>query len=600
MFARSLQRIRVCSSVCIITLGVTSIFSTHASLARAPGNEPAPVFAARFRQPTALALTDDGTLLLVANLRTGTVSLVDTRQSRVVAESVIGQSCSDIVPLKNGRTFLAVDPRANELLLLTREGQSIQVVSRLRVSADPIRVAVLDGDHTCVVSSRWSRRVTFVTLEPAENPTALTESRRVDLPFGPRELLPIADGKLLLVADAFGGGLSVVDAVSGEILFVRSLPGHNIRGLARSPDGQSILITHQVLHRLGHTTFDDIHWGSLISNHVRTLRLDALVRPGSDVDILADSHLLDLGEVGRAAGDPGSIVCSKDGEFSVALEGVDEILINPRVDRSKHRVTVGRRPTAFLASPDGRLLYVANSLDDTIAVIARETRELLKTIPLGPRPEPTAIDRGERLFSDARVSLEGWMSCQSCHTDGHSNGLLSDTLGDGSFGAPKRIPSLFGVGSTGPWAWTGTIERLEDQLQKSIETTMRGRVTSPSQIDDLSAYIRSLTAPSSMRQEPADPAVVRGNDLFRTRKCATCHTPPAFTSPERYDVGLVDEVGNRKFNPPSLRGVAQRGSLLHDGRGRDIEDVLLRHRHPNESIFSPQEAADLAHYLKAL
>ena len=98
----------------------------------------------------------------------------------------------------------------------------------------------------------------------------------------------------------------------------------------------------------------------------------------------------------------------------------------------------------------------------------------LATISLGPRPEPTAADRGERLFYSAKLSHDGWMSCHSCHTDGHTNSLLSDTLGDGSYGAPKRVPSLLGVAATGPWTWTGSIARLEDQVRKSIATTMHG------------------------------------------------------------------------------------------------------------------------------
>ena len=52
----------------------------------------------------------------------------------------------------------------------------------------------------------------------------------------------------------------------------------------------------------------------------------------------------------------------------------------------------------------------------------------------------TAADRGERLFFDGRLSHDGWLSCQSCHTDGHTNNALADTLGDGSFGAAKRLP----------------------------------------------------------------------------------------------------------------------------------------------------------------
>ena len=95
---------------------------------------------------------------------------------------------------------------------------------------------------------------------------------------------------------------------------------------------------------------------------------------------------------------------------------------------------VGRRPTAVLPSPDGRWAYVADGLDDTVSVVEIATRPASATIAaLGPRPELTAVDRGERLFSSARLSHDGWMSCQSCHTDGHSNGLLSDTLGDGSY-----------------------------------------------------------------------------------------------------------------------------------------------------------------------
>ena len=54
-----------------------------------------------------------------------------------------------------------------------------------------------------------------------------------------------------------------------------------------------------------------------------------------------------------------------------------------------------------------------------------------------PAPEPDAVARGERLFHDARLSHDGWMSCHSCHVDGHTNGLVADTLGDGSYGAPN-------------------------------------------------------------------------------------------------------------------------------------------------------------------
>ena len=121
------------------------------------------------------------------------------------------------------------------------------------------------------------------------------------------------------------------------------------------------------------------------------------------------------------------------------------------------------------------------------------------------------------------------MSCHSCHTDGHTNNLLSDTLGDGSYGAPKRVPSLLGVAATGPWTWTGSIARLEDQIRKSIATTMHGTKPTDEQVADLTAYLSSLAPPSPEVTGigPVDaPAVARGREVFEARKCASCHVPP--------------------------------------------------------------------------
>jgi YVTN family beta-propeller protein len=287
--------------------------------------------------------------------------------------------------------------------------------------------------------------------------------------------------------------------------------------------------------------------------------------------------------------------------LSVALAGVHEVaLISDSTSYQAQRVSVGQGPSAVLPSPDGSHLYVADSFDDSISVVDINTAAKVWTISLGPRPELDAVDRGKRLFADARLSHDGWMSCQSCHTDGQSNGLSVDTLSDGGFGTPKRVSSLLGVGATGPWTWLGTTERLEDQVRKSIETTMRGKSPSAEQVEDLTAYLRSLPPPRPIPVEGADEAIERGRAVFRARRCAECHAPPEYTSEGTFDVGLVDEVGHRKFNPPSLRGVGDRAPYFHDGRAASLEDVFLRHRHPKESGWSHGEVEDLAAFLRTL
>ena len=70
-----------------------------------------PQSVARLRCPVALALADQGTLLLVANQRSGTVSLIDLKARRVAAEVPIGQTLTDLVAVsgKAKGEFLVTD-----------------------------------------------------------------------------------------------------------------------------------------------------------------------------------------------------------------------------------------------------------------------------------------------------------------------------------------------------------------------------------------------------------------------------------------------------------------------------------------------------------
>ena len=73
----------------------------------------------------------------------------------------------------------------------------------------------------------------------------------LELPFCPQELVSVADGPKLVVADAFGGRLAVVDTTHRSIERLRTLPAHNIRGMAFAPDGGSLVIAHQRLEPFG-------------------------------------------------------------------------------------------------------------------------------------------------------------------------------------------------------------------------------------------------------------------------------------------------------------------------------------------------------------
>jgi YVTN family beta-propeller protein len=543
----------------------------------------------------ALALADDSRWLFVANQRAGSISVLDTATLRPVAEVPVGRRLSALALSPDAHHLLALDEEAHHLVRFRRREQHLELLDRLPVAPAPVSLQITGDGARGFVASLWSRRVTVVDLaKPAVTKT-------LDLPFAPRLQLLVRDDTKLLVADAFGGRLAIVDVGRAEVEAVRSLPAHNIRGLAVSADGERLFVTHQVLNSLAQTTLDDVHWGNLLTNNLRSLSLTAVLAP--DAELLRDGRLHLLGDVGRAGGDPAGLAVAADGQMLIALAGVGEVLLGRESDAAWQRLAVGQRPTAVLRSPDGKQAYVANTFGDSISVVDVAKGKVRGEIALGPQPQPSAADRGEMLFHDARLAHDGWFSCHSCHTDGHTNGGLADTLGDDSYGAPKRVLSLRGVGDTGPWNWNGRMPDLEGLVRKSIVTTMRGRSPTEEQVQALTAYLRTLApAPSLARLRGAtdDTAERRGRAVFDSQGCATCHVPPTYTSRKTYGVGLTDEVGNRDFNPPSLRGVSQGGPYFHDGRAATLAEVFTRFRHQLKAELSERQLDELLAFLNGL
>jgi mono/diheme cytochrome c family protein len=544
---------------------------------------------ARLRRPIAVVPADGGRRLFVANRRAGSVSVLDVERGRVRAETVIGKLLADLTDAGDGR-LLAVEEAVGELIVLDCRRDLPAVVGRVRVGDSPVSVGVLAGARA-VVACLWPRQLVVVDLSAADRPRV---RERIALPFAPRAQLVLPGGAKVVIADAFGGRLAVVDAGRGVVESVRSLPGHNLRGLAVSADGKQLLLSQQVLAEETPTRADEVRWGNVITNGVRAIALEDVVKV--DADLLRHSHLYPLGEFRRGVADPAGLAVA-GGRVIVALAGTGEVAFGPERHGDWPRLAAGRRPTA-IAAAEGRA-FVADTFGDAVHVLDIAKREEIAAISLGAMPPLRAVERGELLFFDGRLSVEGWMSCHSCHSDGHTNGLRSDTLGDGSYGAPKRVPTLRGVGDTGPWTWNGSHARLEDQVRQSIRTTMHGQPTKQ-QVADLAAYLRTLAPPPARRGERADEAVRRGKAVFASRDCIRCHAPPAYTTPRTYEVGLEDEMGKSAFNPPSLRGVGHGVAFFHDGRATSLEEVFTRHRHQIPADMPRKELDDLLAFLNSL
>ena len=586
----ALSKSRLCASgFCLLMLSAAAGFAAN----------PSPL-----RRPIALELAEDGKTLYVANSRSGSLSVIDLNSARVVEEISLGKRLSDLVRVDGRPWFLATDEAAGELLLLQATGQNVKIRQRLPVSPYPVSVVVSPDQSRCYVTSIWSRRLSVIDL-PLENEYEAKITHVVDLPIAPRCQLLVRDGSKLIIADAFGGRLAVLDTQSLELIGIREFPGHNVRGLGVNNDGTMLLIAHQMLNELAHTVRNDVHWGLLMSNDLRWLKLDSVLDPKAD--LYGGAHMHPLGEAGSATGDPAGLTVAQDGTVVVALGGVGEVAVGQEKDFSLYRIRVGRRPTDVTINDAGTTAYVVNTFGESVSVIDLDEREAKGKIRLGDLPDPATlseVDRGELLFYDASLSHDGWMSCHSCHTDGHTNGMLNDNFSDASFGAPKRVLSLLGRTGTEPFAWNAEAKDLVTQIRKSITNTLQSdNEPDEDQVAALAAYVRTLSGPPSIDRlrGVADPAAIdRGAEQFRSLGCVRCHRPPTFTTPRTYDVGLVDKLGNNRFNPPTLRGVGQRGPYFHDNRAASLEEVFRKHRHQLKRDLKDAELFDLLAYLRSL
>lgn len=600
--------IRLTSQSVTVLVVVVVFCNGLLSIVRADQNAAQPS-----RRPIAIVALNDDRHLLVANQGSGSISVVDLETNAVVHEATIGRSLSDLILMNDPQYVLATDEENHELIAIHATPKELKVERRLKVPAYPVNIAIDRETQLAYVASLWSKTISVVDLQAPERGSSDLSSvirHHIELPFSPREQLLITASDQarwdperthltakLVVADAFGSKLAVIDPVQGQVESIRELPAHAIRQLRLHPSKPRLLLTHQMLSRLNHTTYDDIHWGGLMANGLRSLSTHDVLTPNAD--LLEQSVLEYIGGPGQGAADPAGFVMTSSGTVGVAISGTNEFIVDDGSNRYSNRIRTGQLPTAVTLSADESTAYITNTLEDSIMVVSMTEPLRHRTISLGALPQLTAKDRGERLFHDASLSHDRWLSCASCHVDGHSNGLLNDNSSDESFDTPKRILTLRGVNDTPPYAWNGRFETLRDQITHSVRSTMQGGELTGQQIDDLEAYIRSLPPPPSVGTKNSTDAEL-GSALFRRLACQTCHTPPTYTSEKRVDVGIHDEQDATQFNPPSLRGVSQNAPYFHDGRAKRLEDVFREQKHPVDHKLSEEQLRNLIEYLKSL
>jgi YVTN family beta-propeller protein len=576
------------------------------------------------RSPIALALSPDGRHLLTANQTAGTVSLVDVVAGKVLHEIPTGDRPAGVAISADGRTAAVTHWYGYDLARLKIEGGRLEVTGRVEVGPEPRGVAISADGKTAYVAVGVANEVVKVELD------SMKVTARVAVGREPRGIALSPDGSLLLVGNARSQDVSVISTASMGVYRTIAIEGDNLRQVAISADGKKGYVAN-MRNRGFATTSNNIDLGWVLGQRLTRVDLDSTEPSFATISLdprgkaAADAHGVAIGGDGRL------IAVSLGGTHEVMIFRTDQRRLPWRLNGSRdliqtellnrdgrfRRVSLGGRPTELAFAPDGKTLYVANYLADAVQVVDAEAARLIGTIPLGAPKELSLARKGEILFHAAERSFNQWYSCNTCHSDGHTNGLNFDTLNDGRqdlstahLRSRKKVPTLRRVTRTGPWTWHGWQDELDDAMLESFTKSMQGPKPKGDEVKALVAYLETLDYPRNPyvdRSGQLSPEAERGRAVYRSSKaaCNTCHGGPELTDGKIHTVGLEEHDDAYKgYNPPSLRGTYDKDPYLHDGRSTTLREALFG-PHSAEAVtglgeLSEQELSDLEAYLKTL
>jgi mono/diheme cytochrome c family protein len=216
--------------------------------------------------------------------------------------------------------------------------------------------------------------------------------------------------------------------------------------------------------------------------------------------------------------------------------------------------------------------------------------------------------QGKKLFydaKDARLALQEYMSCATCHNDGGQDGRVWDLTGFGE--GLRNTITLKGHGNHGMLHWTGNFDEVQDfegQIRAlaggtgliaggsphpTLGTPNAGR---SADLDALAAYVKSLTtngtSPGRTSSGGLSSISTAGQQIFRAQNCAACHSGTTFTNSALNvfaNIGtLKPSSGTRLGAPltgldvPTLRGVWATAPYLHDGSAATLTEAITAHQ----------------------
>jgi cytochrome c peroxidase len=297
-------------------------------------------------------------------------------------------------------------------------------------------------------------------------------------------------------------------------------------------------------------------------------------------------------------------------------------------------------------------LEIPLGLDSLVMFIPEDNPLTLKKIKLG-----------RKLFFDERLSLDGTLSCATCHNPllGFADGR-SVAVGINGLEGPRSTPAIINRLFSEAQFWDGRVQNLEEQVLEPIENPIEMKNTLENvvitlnkdeamqnefqevfgtdvTVDGLQKAIASFERTLLSGNSPLDKfksgdkkalseSAQKGLLLFESEKvnCVVCHKGQNFTDElfhnsgvgfdtHKPDLGRFKETKNDsdwgRFKTPTLRDIARTAPYMHDGSLRTLREVIefydgggINNQNLSEHMkplnLTDEEKANLVEFLRSL
>jgi cytochrome c peroxidase len=283
------------------------------------------------------------------------------------------------------------------------------------------------------------------------------------------------------------------------------------------------------------------------------------------------------------------------------------------------------------------LIFLAVS---TLLAFSFNAKDLFRIPPHWPKPfydfsknqlSISKVELGRALFYDPLLSKNNSVSCENCHSPftafAHVDHKLSHGIDDRI--GTRNAPALMNLAWNTSFMWDGAINHLDmqalapishpDEMAETLENVVKKLQASPTYpnlfykafndsnisgehlLKALSQFMLTLISSNSrydsvmLKKANFNTQELNGYHLFQ-KHCTACHTEPLFTNfkfennglrvdPILKDIGrmkiTLNSKDSLKFKVPTLRNIEYSYPYMHDGRFKNLNEVL---NHYNSGI----------------